>query len=257
MGRDTAGDATLCGDAADCVKRARATLPGIEVWPWITSPDGLKPDDEVALMKQLFAKPDKFTARAAEQVKSLALDGLNVDFEAPTEAPNLNKTFWMDTLTWADSFAKKSSVPVSLDAMCTANVSTASLCGNFGPKYNASATAAMVAQMKESRVQRFVSMGTYGVDQSMLLNEIDWFESQLHGKWGLGVCPTCIPSDSETNEQLRLRFGTAHAYGVLELDLFAFSSKYTAQWSTYWEYMQAFLECGTEREQGHCWPNDI
>ena len=81
--------------------------------------------------------------------------------------------------------------------------------------------------------------------------------NELHGQWGLGVCPTCIPSGSETNEQLRLRFGTAHAYGVLELDLFAFGSKYAAQWSTYCEYMQAFLECGTKREPGHCWPNDI
>ena len=61
--------------------------------------------------------------------------------------------------------------------MGTANVSTASLCGNFGPQYNVSTTAAMVAQMKESRVQRFVSMETYGVDQSMPLNEIDWCES--------------------------------------------------------------------------------
>merc|ERR1712032_608746 len=100
-------------------------------------------------------------------------------------------------------------------------------------------------------------MGTYGIDTPTLLNQMDWFAKNLPGKWGLGACPTCIPAGAESSDKLLLRFGTAHAYGTREVDMFAFSAKYTEQWKSYWPYMRAFLQCdhgsGTP-SAGQCWP---
>lgn len=43
VGQDDAGGAVLSGDAAGCVQLIKSTLPGIEIWPWITSPDAATP----------------------------------------------------------------------------------------------------------------------------------------------------------------------------------------------------------------------
>jgi len=88
----------------------------------------------------------------------------------------------------------------------------------------------------------------------MLLDEIDWFHAKLPGKWGLGACPTCNPAGSEDAAALQLRFGTAHAYGVVEMDMFAFGAGDEPQWAAYWPYTKAFLEC-TDQTAGHCWPS--
>ena len=67
VGVDADGDATLSGDASSCVQSVKRILPGVAIWPWITSPDGLKSDDEVKLMRTLFSRPSKFLARALDE----------------------------------------------------------------------------------------------------------------------------------------------------------------------------------------------
>ena len=153
--------------------------------------------------------------------------------------------FWQETLMWADGFARGVGVPVSFDVMCTANVSQFQEC-------QPSATKEMVSTMQSSQVERFVSMGTYGKDSRLLLNQMDWFERELHGKWGLGGCPTC--GGTESYDQLMLRFGTAHAYNVTEVDMFAFSASEAKPWEPYWPFLRAFLQCERGVQSGDCWP---
>lgn len=265
LGQDAVGSAVLSGDASGCINDIKSILPGVEIWPWITSPNWLKPANESALMRRLFADPRKFSERAKSEANAFGLSGFNVDFEAPGQATNRNKTLWRETLAWADGFARDvqdgAGVPVVLDVMCTANATPpGEFCGNKAPTFNASATSDMVAEMRASRVQRFGSMGTYTKDSATLLNQIDWFANELPGKWGMGVCPSCGPIGSEGPEQLLLRFGTAHAYGVREVDLFAFSATVAPKWDAYWPYMRAFLKCDvkgrSETPSGQCWPYD-
>lgn len=252
VGSDASGDAILSGDGASCVQSIHTKLPGKEVWPWITSPDSTNATVEDALMRRLFASPEKFTARAKSQAAALGVTGYNVDFEAPGEFTNSNKTFWRETLKWADNFAGSVGVPVSLDVVCTANIIRRGARANV--TCNASADAEMLAEMKSSKVHRFVSMGTYSDSLgSVLINQIDWFQRYLPMKWGLGACPTC--EGPRTPEQLLLRFGVANAYGVREVDLFAFSASEAAPWQPYWPFMRAFLRCGQSTEAGYCWPN--
>ena len=55
----------------------------------------------------------------------------------------------------------------------------------------------------------------------------------------------------------RAGFGIARAYGIPEVDLFAFSAKDLQQWERYWPHLEAYLHCGTARlPAGQCWPYD-
>lgn len=92
LGADSSGEAIMTGDGSSCVQSIRSLLPGIAVWPWITSPDDFNSTAEDSLMRRLFSHPEKFTAQAAATAASLHLDGFNVDFEAPGQAPNRNAT---------------------------------------------------------------------------------------------------------------------------------------------------------------------
>jgi len=60
-----------------------------------------------------------------------------------SKAPNLNHSFWMDTLKFCDKFSEAlhvHGVQTSVDIMCNANVTSPVLCQNGLPYFNNSAT---------------------------------------------------------------------------------------------------------------------
>jgi hypothetical protein len=66
-----------------------------------------------------------------------------------------------------------------------------SFCGN-GPfnHYNASATPAIMQEMAAStHVQRFISMGTYGTEMPLELNQVDWFMAHFPHQFGAYLLP--------------------------------------------------------------------
>jgi hypothetical protein len=73
-----------------------------------------------------------------------------------------------------------------------------------------------------AHVQRFISMGTYSTDMATDINQLDWFMRHFPTKFGYGACPTCASVASAS--EVLFRFGLARAYGVREVDLFAFSA---------------------------------
>ena len=73
-------------------------------------------------------------------------------------------------------------------------------------------------------VQRFISMGTYSTDMATELNQLDWFMQYFPSKFGYGACPTCGTVATQSASEVLFRFGVARAYGVREVDLFAFSA---------------------------------
>ena len=86
-----------------------------------------------------------------------------MDFEATGQAPNVNQTEWLEVLRFYDAFAralKPHGIKTTADVMCTANVTSPSLCKNGLPYFNDSATAEMASMMRSSAVDRWVSMGT-------------------------------------------------------------------------------------------------
>jgi hypothetical protein len=104
-------------------------------------------------------------------------------------------------------------------------------------------------------VQRFISMGTYGTALATELNQVDWFMAHFPGKFGYGACPTCATLPEQSASEIMFRFGLARAYGVREVDLFAFSSKALPQWEKYWAHLTAYLHCGdASMPAGQCWP---
>ena len=69
---------------------------------------------------------------------------------------------------------------------------------------------------------------------TLQLNQVDWFMDHLPEKFGYGACPTCGTVAEQSRTEILFRFALARAYGVRELDLFAFSHKDTQQWEIYW-----------------------
>ena len=84
-----------------------------------------------------------------------------MDFEATGQAPNVNQTMWTEVLRFYDTFAKAvkpHGIKTTAAVMCTANVTSPSLCKNGLPYFNDSATAEMVSMMRSSAVDRWISM---------------------------------------------------------------------------------------------------
>ena len=75
-----------------------------------------------------------------------------------------------------------------------------------------------------AHVQRFISMGTYSTDMATDINQLDWFMQHFPTKFGYGACPTCASVATQSASEVLFRFGLARAYGVREVDLFAFSA---------------------------------
>ena len=98
---------------------------------------------------------------------------------------------WMDVLRFYDAFAKAvkpHGIKTTAAVMCTANVTSPSLCKNGLPYFNDSATAEMVSMMRRSAIDRWISMGTYGLDPPTTVNQIDWFVKRLGAdRFGLGT----------------------------------------------------------------------
>ena len=70
-----------------------------------------------------------------------------------------------------------------------------------------------------------------------------------------GACPTCTPVSEQSASEILFRFGLARAYGIREIDMFAFGSADTAQWALYWPHLEAYLHCGDDTmPAGSCWP---
>ena len=76
-----------------------------------------------------------------------------------------------------------------------------SFCGN-GPfnHYNASATPAIMQEMAAStHVQRFISMGTYGTEMPLELNQVDWFMAHFPHQFGcVPLAPLSIPDSPDS-----------------------------------------------------------
>merc|ERR1712159_363407 len=100
----------------------------------------------------------------------------------------------------------------SVDIMCAANVTSPVLCQNGLPFYNHSSSKAEVAAMRSSAVDRFISMGTYGLNLPTTINQIDWFISNVgKEKYGLGTAsvPTALFSGVDaptTDNEILARF---------------------------------------------------
>ena len=68
---------------------------------------------------------------------------------------------WTEVLRFYDTFAKAvkpHGIKTTAAVMCTANVTSPSLCKNGLPYFNDSATAEMVSMMRSSAVDRWISM---------------------------------------------------------------------------------------------------
>lgn len=293
VGFDPAGGAELTDSNAWCSDVVHKYLPDKELWAWVESPDSMNrthcpncPED--AVMRELFARPQAYIAAAKAEATKRNITGFQFDFEAPGQANNANKTMWLDTLRFHETFAAAlapQGTLTSVAVMCTANVTgNASaqapqrFCGNGAfDHYNASASPAILQEMAASaHVQRFVSMGTYSTDMATDINQLDWFMKHFPSKFGYGACPTCASVATQSVSEVLFRFGLARAYGVREVDLFAFSAcvprvpvslltwpqyacvgrrKSLPQWEIYWPHLEAFLHCGeASLPSGQCWP---
>ena len=101
------------------------------------------------------------------------------------------------------------------------------------PFFNESSSAAEVAAMRSSAVDRFISMGTYGTDLPTTINQVDWFVAKLGGdKYGVGTASVPLSTKAGagdgspgTDNEILARFAVANAYGVGELDIFDYEAK--------------------------------
>ena len=138
----------------------------------------------------------------------------------------MNQTMWMDVLRFYDAFAKAvkpHGIKTTAAVMCTANVTSPSLCKNGLPYFNDSATPGMVSMMRSSAVERWISMGTYGIDPPTTVNQIDWFIKTLGAdRFGLGTAQVLAPVGDDSD--LLLRFSLANAYDIAEIDLFDYET---------------------------------
>jgi hypothetical protein len=161
VGFDSAGHATLTNRNGYCSDVVHKYLPEKELWAWVESPDSMNrthcPDcAEDAVMRELFARPDTYIAEAKAEARKRNITGFQFDFEAPGQvivrycsvtaggsgspapltcgagvfydpgqANNANKTMWLDTLRFHETFAAALTplgVLTSVATMCTANV---------------------------------------------------------------------------------------------------------------------------------------
>ena len=172
---------------------------------------------------------------------------------------------WTEVLRFYDTFAKAvkpHGIKTTAAVMCTANVTSPSLCKNGLPYFNDSATAEMVSMMRSSAVDRWISMvrenarllgapfyantinlprqardryeeklrqkafflqGTYGLDPPTTVNQIDWFVKSIGAdRFGLGTAQVLAPVGDDSD--LLLRFSLANAYDIAEIDLFDYET---------------------------------
>ena len=76
-------------------------------------------------MRELFARPQPYIAAAKVEAIKRNITGFQFDFEAPGQANNANKTMWLDTLRFHETFAAAlapQGTLTSVAVMCTANV---------------------------------------------------------------------------------------------------------------------------------------
>ena len=93
------------------------------------------------------------------------------------------------------------------------------------------------------------------MDLATEVNQVDWFMAHFPEQFGYGACPTCGTLSEQSAAEILLRFSLARAYGVREVDMFAFSSKEMGQWEAYWSHLEAYLHCGEPgMPAGQCWP---
>jgi hypothetical protein len=222
------------------------------------------------MMRELFAQPGPFVARAVEQAKRANLTGFNLDWESPGERPNQNKSFYLDTLRFSDTLGRalaKHDILTSFDAMCTADVGP-DTGHDVGPGVygcTSTADAATVRAMHAATgISSWTSMGTYSgfSDPGMaLVNEIEWFHANFPRKWGMGLCPFC-PTAANIPVQpldIMLRLSLAKAYGVAEIDVFMYSAvgSEAEQFELYWPLLKALRGCDGSSAAGvpgKCWP---
>ena len=267
VGFNSNGGAELTETNAWCSDSVHKYLPDKELWAWVESPNSMNRTNcpncaEDAVMRELFARPQAYIAAAKIEAAKRNITGFQFDFESPGQANNANKSMWLDTLRFHETFAAAlapQGTLTSVAVMCTANVTgNASarapqrFCGN-GPfvrlplrgsvlysarvaktyycrdigqdHYNASASPAIMQEMAMSaHVQRFISMGTYSTDMATDINQLDWFMRYFPSKFGYGACPTCASVATQSVAEVLFRFGLARAYGVREVDMFAFSA---------------------------------
>ena len=95
-------DATFAKSCADRIFKA---MPRVKLWPWITHCQSVKPPGDANVMRALFASPKEFVANATKMAKAIGVTGWNIDFEATGEAPNVNETFWQESLRFFEYFA--------------------------------------------------------------------------------------------------------------------------------------------------------
>ncbi len=179
----------------------------------------------------------------------------------------MNQTMWMDVLRFYDAFAKAvkpHGIKTTAAVMCTANVTSPSLCKNGLPYFNDSATAEMVSMMRRSAIDRWISMGTYGLDPPTTVNQIDWFVKRLGAdRFGLGTAQVLAPVGDDSD--LLLRFSLANAYDIAEIDLFDYETSspepcdspcnLTNVTAPYFDYLERFLGAGSVAfPAGQIWP---
>jgi hypothetical protein len=130
VGFNSNGGAELTDTNAWCSDSVHKYLPDKELWAWVESPDSLNrtqcPDcAEDAVMRELFARPQAYIAAAKAEAGKRNITGFQFDFEAPGQANNANKTMWLDTLRFHETFAAAlapQGTLTSVAVMCTANI---------------------------------------------------------------------------------------------------------------------------------------
>ena len=130
VGFDSSGGAELTDRNAWCSDAVHKYLPDKELWAWVESPNSMNrtncPDcAEDAVMRALFARPQAYITAAKAEATKRNITGFQFDFEAPGQANNANKTMWLDTLRFYETFATAlapQGTLTSVAVMCTANV---------------------------------------------------------------------------------------------------------------------------------------
>jgi len=251
-----------CGEMIHTLPDDPLTGRRVEYWPCV----GASGDTDAAMLRSAFANSTRFIQDAVEMAKAFDIQGWNLDFEATGQAPNVNHSFWLETLQFYDMFARelhKHGVKTTVDVMCAANVTSPFLCKNGLPFFNESSSSAEVDAMRSSAVDRFVSMGTYGLDLPTTINQMDWFVANVgKDKYGLGTAsvPTVKGGAGDvpgTDSEILSRFAVANAYDVGELDIFDYAASSPTYNFTkpYWKYLERWLHYGSsEYPAGQAWP---
>ncbi len=130
VGFNSNGGAELTETNAWCSDSVHKYLPDKELWAWVESPNSMNRTNcpncaEDAVMRELFARPQAYIAAAKIEAAKRNITGFQFDFESPGQANNANKSMWLDTLRFHETFAAAlapQGTLTSVAVMCTANV---------------------------------------------------------------------------------------------------------------------------------------